>query len=396
MIDDKELINPVKYFMILAGMWVFPRKKSSIPLNIFYYWYSLILQGIFVIFIVLLFGKLFQLISIQSDVQVIWSVISIIEISVGIFSKIIIYQWNKVPNMFDTVIQKEKEILLYEDDNIKNIHQQSIQICQRISYGLFLNVFFAMVSIFIAGFINWPNENNAKSKSVKEQLETSFVYPIWLPFFENDHKLFTALLNIIFATIGIIFYSVSHMIFIVLLFFVILQFKSITIKIGKLKENPISTTEFRTELRNLIYSHISLLAFVEDLNGSIRYVVFMDFLLNSLNVASVAIQLISLKISSDIIFLLAYLIALVLQVFIFGWLADEIKVQSLAIADSFYFSEWYDLDPNSKKLIHIVMIRAQKSSNILIGPFGPLTVETALKTMQAAYSYIVIMQRLSE
>ncbi|KAG5864323.1 hypothetical protein JTB14_014058 [Gonioctena quinquepunctata] len=61
-----------------------------------------------------------------------------------------------------------------------------------------------------------------------------------------------------------------------------------------------------------------------------------------------------------------------------AWHANELKEQSVNISQAIYESNWYDIDLKLRRILHIVMIRAQRPLILSIGPFFTLTNETAV------------------
>lgn len=50
----------------------------------------------------------------------------------------------------------------------------------------------------------------------------------------------------------------------------------------------------------------------------------------------------------------------------------------MKIADALYQSRWYDCGQNTKKIVQIMMMRAQRPLTISVGPFYVMSTETAL------------------
>ncbi|XP_030758237.1 odorant receptor Or2-like [Sitophilus oryzae] len=87
-----------------------------------------------------------------------------------------------------------------------------------------------------------------------------------------------------------------------------------------------------------------------------------------------------------------YIMLVLMQIFIYAWAANEISVQSIAIADAIFESEWDLFDIKSKKLLVILLARVQKPLEMRIGPFNPMTNETALLMVKAIGSYVSVFQ----
>uniref|UniRef100_A0AAR5QD41 Odorant receptor n=1 Tax=Dendroctonus ponderosae TaxID=77166 RepID=A0AAR5QD41_DENPD len=91
------------------------------------------------------------------------------------------------------------------------------------------------------------------------------------------------------------------------------------------------------------------------------------------------------------LWLLFFIVLLFTQLFLIGWTSNEIKVQSEAIGDALYQSKWYLLNKDGKQLILISIARTRIPLLMTIGPFGPMTTNSILLVLKAAYSYINIM-----
>nr|QXE93223.1 odorant receptor 44 [Eucryptorrhynchus scrobiculatus] len=130
--------------------------------------------------------------------------------------------------------------------------------------------------------------------------------------------------------------------------------------------------------------------FVNHFNECTKYVILMEFILTSLDMASASTNLIKTK--SDKGWLLLFFVLLLIQIMLIGWTSNEIKVESEAIADAVYESKWYLLNKEANQLTQIMIARAQRPLLMTIGPFGPMTTNSVLMVLKAAYSYVSIMK----
>ncbi|XP_030750615.1 odorant receptor Or2-like [Sitophilus oryzae] len=132
--------------------------------------------------------------------------------------------------------------------------------------------------------------------------------------------------------------------------------------------------------------------YVENLNTAIKYVILYEFLINSVNVASIAFQLITVSDYTKLIFAVIFFCLQVNQIFIIAITANEIQVQSVAVATNAYNSNWYEeYNKEIRQMMSMIILRAQKPAELTIGPFTPMTTDTAITVMKAAYSYVTLM-----
>nr|QWT83549.1 odorant receptor 50 [Eucryptorrhynchus scrobiculatus] len=166
----------------------------------------------------------------------------------------------------------------------------------------------------------------------------------------------------------------------------------------KLRTSFVSQSEREEDkfekIKGLIREHQFLIEFVGKLNDAIKNIILLEFALESINGATALLQLISVKNAIEIPYATMYLLLLVINLSVIAWSANEIIVQSYNIANAVYESNWMDQSEPMKKLLFILLMRAQKPLSIDVGPFRPMNNEAALMTMKGAYTYAnVMMQR---
>ncbi|XP_030748249.1 odorant receptor Or2-like isoform X2 [Sitophilus oryzae] len=146
-------------------------------------------------------------------------------------------------------------------------------------------------------------------------------------------------------------------------------------------------------LNEFIRKHQELIEFITNLNKTTKYITFVEFLVSSLNCASIVTSLIKIKSwDANLLIIITYILALTIQIFAYAWAANEIKVHSLGIADALFESDWYHFNKKCRKMVLIMLMRAQKPLYMSIGPFGSMTNETALLMIKASYSYVAFMK----
>ncbi|XP_030758241.1 odorant receptor Or2-like [Sitophilus oryzae] len=82
----------------------------------------------------------------------------------------------------------------------------------------------------------------------------------------------------------------------------------------------------------------------------------------------------------------------VTQIFIFAITANEVQLQSIAVATMAFKCNWYEeYNKEIRQMILMIILRAQKPAVLTIGPYKPMTTQTAVMVMKAAYSYATMM-----
>ncbi|KAL1488318.1 hypothetical protein ABEB36_014796 [Hypothenemus hampei] len=93
------------------------------------------------------------------------------------------------------------------------------------------------------------------------------------------------------------------------------------------------------------------------------------------------------------IFATVCLLLLLLQLVILAWSANEITIQSVNIAQAIFEYYWYEQSEHVKKILLIMIMRAQKPLFLSIGPFRPMNMQAGLMTLKASYTYSQVMKQ---
>ncbi|ENN77541.1 hypothetical protein D910_12153, partial [Dendroctonus ponderosae] len=119
--------------------------------------------------------------------------------------------------------------------------------------------------------------------------------------------------------------------------------------------------------------------FVHEVNLDIKYLILADCMVNSIIIAFLIVQVLFVTTSlSSLMFYVAVSCTVLSQIFIISWFANEIEVMSTSISDALFESHWWEQTEKVKRVISIIMMRSRKPLRIMIGPFYPLTIQTAL------------------
>nr|QXE93214.1 odorant receptor 33 [Eucryptorrhynchus scrobiculatus] len=141
-------------------------------------------------------------------------------------------------------------------------------------------------------------------------------------------------------------------------------------------------------LKKYIREHQAIIRYIEKFNKCIQYVLLLEYIVSSLMVASVLIQILK---ADRRLFDFVFAFILIAQLLVLCCNANEIPLQSINIALGIYESHWYRYDKEIQKMVHIIIMRAMKPVSLTIGPFGPLTAKTGLERLKLAYSFMSIM-----
>ncbi|XP_069672051.1 odorant receptor 10-like [Periplaneta americana] len=152
-----------------------------------------------------------------------------------------------------------------------------------------------------------------------------------------------------------------------------------------------------SDLANCIRHHQLLLSIVNDFNSIYSPLMLVQFVNTIFSLCTFAFEASNLKSDdSKLASMMGFLVATMLQLYLFCKVGSKLTVLSLLVADSCYESDWVDKPKYWKKSVEIVIMRAQKPLILTGGPFYVITYETFLAQMQMAFSYFTVLRNLHD
>nr|QNH68048.1 odorant receptor 24 [Apriona germarii] len=118
----------------------------------------------------------------------------------------------------------------------------------------------------------------------------------------------------------------------------------------------------------------------------------LEFILLSAQIALIVFEGSTTQFLDIVAICIMHVILLLAQMLLFYWHADEIRHESVAISEALYETDWYEYNTSIKRTIHIMMARAQRPLSLTVGPFGDMSLTTALKILKGVYTYITFLQ----
>ncbi|XP_060532764.1 odorant receptor Or2-like [Cylas formicarius] len=380
-----SILNFSKCFMIVAGIWRFPLHD---PLKIYPY-YSAIVQSYFVIICISLAARfaltLASGVSNKSSEEMFKQASYIITVIIVEYAAIL-YQSGPLKRILSYIMEEERQMLQCTDPEVSRNHFEQLGFCRKSNFIMFIFTCGSGASIALENV--WRqlqvHKYNARfNTTLPRPLPLELSYGGW-----DEEKHFALLLiaHDVWVVISMFLIVSTKTIVFSCVIFVPSILKRLRVKLGKLAESG---------LRDLVREHQDVIGFVERLNNSLKYLVLLEYILNSLNVATVSVQFITYdpKMLPAPAFYFSFLIA---QIFILGWSANEIREQSLALSDALYDSLWYEQSETVRKVLLAMMVRAQKPLALTIGPFEPMTTQSAVTVIKASYSYVTVMMNSYE
>nr|WJJ63302.1 odorant receptor 2 [Pachyrhinus yasumatsui] len=388
--ENVGLLQIPRVCMYLAGMWPIEQIKNRRIKRLFLI-YKYFIFTYYFIFNILLIIEFLRLVQQQKEFERISNAAGEVVTLSYLWVKAIIFHRNKIPQNFLLLLKYEKYIWKSKDKDVTDLYKMILKYCRYfnscvIFFAIFTVIFFYVIHIAGSeGILNlgieyWDFEKRA------------FMHEIYFPFDKKHFFYFIFGCNILYTILTIFLYVSCQTILYVYIIFAITRLMILQIS---LKKTHILAEDAHVDrviiMKICIKEHQDLIRLVNILNHSIKSLFLMDFLLNSFKVAFNLFQVMKVTSLSDLLFPLLYALMITWEVVSIGCISNEIKIQSLGIADASYQSLWYKENKNTKRLVNILIMRAQRPLTLTIGPLQPMTTETIITILKAAYSYVTLM-----
>ncbi|XP_060518134.1 uncharacterized protein LOC132696962 isoform X2 [Cylas formicarius] len=386
MTDQKSresVLSFSKYCMILGGIWRLELPWHNVVLTTAYRIYSKFVRFFFPLILFSMFAQFILMVTYENahkDQETIFKQLGYITCLVMVQVGAILCQQPRLIQIISYAMLEEKKIMHCSDEDILLSHTKQLRFCRTCNVVLFAVTTGAGVAILLENF--WIRHEISKhNRECNASLEKPFVYELYYYKLDKEnHEGLLLMVNALADFVGVCLLMSTKIIFSSCIIFGSSLLRRTQIRLRKLSSYG---------LKRLVLEHQLVIRFVQNLNHSVKYMILMEYFLNSLNIAAVSVQ-----VMSDINMLASPFLSfgiLFVETFVLGWTANEIKVQSLALSDALYDSPWYEQNKRIKKAILTMLVRAQKPLQMTIGPFDAMSTQSALTIIKASYSYITLM-----
>ncbi|XP_049282937.1 odorant receptor Or2-like [Anopheles funestus] len=154
------------------------------------------------------------------------------------------------------------------------------------------------------------------------------------------------------------------------------------------------TKGLNRKLQKLIEDHKRIIRYVQDLNDLVTYICLIEFLSFGLMLCALLFLLNIISVMAQIVIVGAYIFMILTQIFAFYWHSNEVREESMAIAEAAYSGPWVNVNDAIKKKLLLITLRAQRPLEITVGNVYPMTLEMFQSLLNASYSYFTLLRRV--
>ncbi|KAL9708517.1 hypothetical protein quinque_012035 [Culex quinquefasciatus] len=149
-----------------------------------------------------------------------------------------------------------------------------------------------------------------------------------------------------------------------------------------------------SKLEKCIEDHKRIIRYVSDVDSLVTYICLIEFMSFGLMLCALLFLLNIIENPAQIIIVVAYIFMIISQIFTFYWHANELREESMGIAEAAYDAPWVELDDSMKKKLLLVIARAQQPLEITVGNVYAMTLEMFQSLLNASYSYFTLLRRV--
>nr|QXE93269.1 odorant receptor 43 [Eucryptorrhynchus brandti] len=366
-----------KHLMVSCGVWRTPYFKNPIIQKLYFYC-GFLVQIFYLTSCTGMLIEFFCLLK-SSDTKKLTENIRTTASCVLVAVKICIFQTGRFTRLFKKVVKDERDVARSNDRDIRTMHFGFAKYIYRfmaaiIGLGNTPCIFVVIWTIVLA---------------TNPSAERPVVISTYYPFDESKHYVATLFLEMFCAIIATEYFCVCQVLYISIMVFVKMQLRILQHQIRNFDNQTFNDDLLM--IKKFIRSHQDIIRFVGELNEAIKFMLLVEFLCSSINIASSIVHLSVAENMDDIGYSACCAGVLTTQLLVFVWHANEINIESVNISSALYEVPWYEKSLEIQKMISIMILRSQRPLTLTIGPFKPLTNQIITQVINVAYSYVTIM-----
>ncbi|XP_050310360.1 odorant receptor 43a-like isoform X1 [Anthonomus grandis grandis] len=150
----------------------------------------------------------------------------------------------------------------------------------------------------------------------------------------------------------------------------------------------LSEEEAYLHFRECVINYQKVIEHTYRLNTELKYVLLVEYGSSSIMLAAVLVQIMQGKM---LYFNYPFFGILSFQWGLLAWNANEIVLQSQALAMAIFESNWYEQSKRINQMVIITVLRSRRHLYLSIGPFGEMVIDSAVSRLKLAYSFVSVM-----
>ncbi|CAL1676375.1 unnamed protein product [Lasius platythorax] len=152
----------------------------------------------------------------------------------------------------------------------------------------------------------------------------------------------------------------------------------------------------RGNLGECIHQHNCIYKFAYTVNENFKTIIAVQFTVSMLVVCSSLYQLVTTTLSAKYIPLMLYTCCMALQILIYCWYGNEIKLKSIQLSDEIFGMDWIEVDKKVKENLRMIMKRSLMPIEFSSARIVTMNLNSFVKLLKTSYSAYSILQHMKE
>ncbi|XP_011704296.1 PREDICTED: odorant receptor 46a, isoform A-like [Wasmannia auropunctata] len=289
-----------------------------------------------------------------------------------------IYMWVERKNVMVIInVLNEKPFVPYETHEVM-IREKFEKMIQNN-----MRRYLTIVMMSITSIITMSVSTNLMNKTL--------TYKTWIPFDYSSTATYYVVYThqlIAMSTSGIVNVAIESLLCGFLLH-ICCQFEILGYRLAKLTHN-------QNSLRDCVCHHNRIFEYAYTINNMFAKIIAIQFAVSMLVVCSNLYRIAMAADYLSFIPLMMYTSAILVQIFIYCWFGNEVKIKSLQLMNSIYNTDWPALSNSNKKDILLIMRRATTPIEFTSAYIITMNLESFVALLKMSYSVFNLLHQTHE
>ncbi|XP_024894160.1 odorant receptor 49b-like isoform X1 [Temnothorax curvispinosus] len=149
-------------------------------------------------------------------------------------------------------------------------------------------------------------------------------------------------------------------------------------------------------LSDCVRQHHHIIEYAYATNARFTRIIAIQFVASTFVVCSNLYQLSRTTLNTYFVGIFAYTFCVLVQIFIYCWFGNKLKLMSLQLVDNIFEIEWIALDNKTKKSLLIIMNRAMRPIEFISAHILNMNLDSFVAVLKTSYSAYNLLAQIKE
>ncbi|XP_066154581.1 uncharacterized protein [Euwallacea fornicatus] len=293
---DQQLIKWAKVMMICSGLWNGPIGTHRMVEKL-HKIYGRFIRYSFFALVLFLHLECLRLVVKGYNREIVIGSFSVVVSVTKILFKTVVFMRYPLLDVVNEIVRKERQVWASGCEEIQALYRKKIKFVKRTVLMLLVLSTITVMTLQVSGAVatlkikRYNVMNNAS-------LESHFMYQTVFPLNRINHLNWLFSTEILWGWIGLLYSSITQLIFITILAYAAIQLQILQVHFRDLMGSTVELFPAHAEvlqgalkLREHMVTHKIIIRFINQFNQTTKYMIMMDFLFSSLDIASVSLSI---------------------------------------------------------------------------------------------------------